>query len=184
MASATLTIASKNYGSWSLRGWLLCKIAGLDFEEQSVASDDPSTRAELLLHIARFRSNNRVRYQSALPELPGHYVPPTIIELDDINELHEEIFGPILHVVSFKADRFDDVIEEVQGFFDVHRSLGTWPGGIHVELTGDDVTECVGGGEERVGPAEPVSACPCHVAVSAGRRSGRSTAWWSNTWWV
>jgi glutathione S-transferase len=49
MATATLTIASKNYGSWSLRGWLLCKLAGLDFEERSVASDDPSTRAELLL---------------------------------------------------------------------------------------------------------------------------------------
>ncbi len=49
MATAALTIASKNYGSWSLRGWLLCKLAGLDFDEQSVASDDPSTRAELLL---------------------------------------------------------------------------------------------------------------------------------------
>jgi len=47
----------------------------------------------------------------------------------------------------YKTRRFDDVIEEVQGFFDVHRSLGSWPGGIHVELTGDDVTECVGGGE-------------------------------------
>ncbi len=47
----------------------------------------------------------------------------------------------------YKTRRFDDVIEEVQGFFDVHRSLGTWPGGIHVELTGDDVTECVGGGD-------------------------------------
>jgi len=47
----------------------------------------------------------------------------------------------------YKTRRFDDVIEEVQGFFDVHRSLGTWPGGVHVELTGDDVTECVGGGE-------------------------------------
>ena len=49
MAKATLTIASKNYGSWSLRGWLLCRMAGLDFEEQVVDSDDPSTRAELLL---------------------------------------------------------------------------------------------------------------------------------------
>src|SRR5215468_5377386 len=49
MAKAALTIASKNYGSWSLRGWLLCKLAGLDFEEEVVASDDPSTRAELLL---------------------------------------------------------------------------------------------------------------------------------------
>ncbi|KQP66728.1 MULTISPECIES: class II 3-deoxy-7-phosphoheptulonate synthase [Nocardioides] len=48
----------------------------------------------------------------------------------------------------YKTRRFDDVIDEVQGFFDVHRSLGTWPGGVHVELTGDDVTECVGGGEE------------------------------------
>src|ERR1700687_6477493 len=49
MVKAALTIASKNYGSWSLRGWLLCKMAGLDFDEQAVASDDPSTRAELLL---------------------------------------------------------------------------------------------------------------------------------------
>ncbi len=48
----------------------------------------------------------------------------------------------------YKTRAFDDVIEEVQGFFDVHRSVGTWPGGLHVELTGDDVTECVGGGEE------------------------------------
>jgi glutathione S-transferase len=49
MSKATLTIASKNYGSWSLRGWLLCKMAGIDFEEKSVSTDDPSTRAELLL---------------------------------------------------------------------------------------------------------------------------------------
>ncbi|QWC86746.1 3-deoxy-7-phosphoheptulonate synthase class II [Nocardioidaceae bacterium] len=47
----------------------------------------------------------------------------------------------------YKTRSFDDVLEEVQGFFDVHRELGTWPGGLHVELTGDDVTECVGGGE-------------------------------------
>jgi 3-deoxy-7-phosphoheptulonate synthase len=36
----------------------------------------------------------------------------------------------------------------VRGFFEVHRALGSWPGGLHVELTGDDVTECVGGGED------------------------------------
>jgi 3-deoxy-7-phosphoheptulonate synthase len=47
----------------------------------------------------------------------------------------------------FKTRRFDDVIEEVRGFFEVHDSLGTWPGGLHVELTGGDVTECIGGGE-------------------------------------
>jgi 3-deoxy-7-phosphoheptulonate synthase len=46
-----------------------------------------------------------------------------------------------------KTRRFDDVLDEVRGFFEVHRALGTHPGGIHMELTGDDVTECVGGGE-------------------------------------
>ncbi len=45
----------------------------------------------------------------------------------------------------FKTRALADVIDEVQGFFDVHAELGTWPGGLHVELTGDDVTECVGG---------------------------------------
>ncbi len=45
----------------------------------------------------------------------------------------------------FKTRSFADVAEEVNGFFDVHSQLGTWPGGLHVELTGDDVTECVGG---------------------------------------
>ena len=49
MAKAVLTISSKNYSSWSLRGWLLCKMAGLEFEEEVLSSDDPSTRAELLL---------------------------------------------------------------------------------------------------------------------------------------
>ncbi len=46
-----------------------------------------------------------------------------------------------------KTRSFDDVADEVQGFFEVHKALGTVPGGIHVELTGDDVTECVGGTE-------------------------------------
>ncbi|HUO54170.1 MAG TPA: glutathione S-transferase family protein [Rhodoblastus sp.] len=49
MAKAILTISSKNYSSWSLRGWLLCKIAGLDFEESRLSVDDPDARAELLL---------------------------------------------------------------------------------------------------------------------------------------
>ena len=48
----------------------------------------------------------------------------------------------------YKTRRFDDVLDEVRGFFEVHHSLGTHPGGIHIELTGDDVTECVGGGDE------------------------------------
>lgn len=51
----SLTIASRNYGSWSLRGWLLCRLAGLDFDEKLMQSDDPDTRAELLLIAPSFR---------------------------------------------------------------------------------------------------------------------------------
>ncbi len=47
-----------------------------------------------------------------------------------------------------KTRRLDHVLDEVTGFFEVHRALGTHPGGIHVEFTGDDVTECIGGGHE------------------------------------
>lgn len=46
---ATLTISSKNYSSWSLRGWLLCRMAGLAFDEERVPVDDPAAKAELLL---------------------------------------------------------------------------------------------------------------------------------------
>ena len=48
----------------------------------------------------------------------------------------------------YKTRKFDDVMDEVRGFFEVHKKLGTHPGGIHIELTGDDVTECVGGGDQ------------------------------------
>ena len=49
MAEAKLTISSKNYSSWSLRGWLMTKMSGLDFEEEIIPPTDPSMRAELLL---------------------------------------------------------------------------------------------------------------------------------------
>jgi 3-deoxy-7-phosphoheptulonate synthase len=47
----------------------------------------------------------------------------------------------------YKTRNFDDVIDEVRGFFEVHHSLGTVPGGLHVEMTGDDVAECLGGAD-------------------------------------
>jgi len=49
-----------------------------------------------------------------------------------------------------KTRRFDDIVAEIRGFFAAHREVGTWPGGVHVELTGDDVTECLGGVEDIV----------------------------------
>jgi 3-deoxy-7-phosphoheptulonate synthase len=48
----------------------------------------------------------------------------------------------------YKTRRFDDIVDEVKGFFEAHRAAGTYPGGIHIELTGDDVTECLGGSEQ------------------------------------
>ncbi len=59
-----------------------------------------------------------------------------------------------MHGNTFKNDagvktrHFDDVFAEIAGYFDVHRGLGTWPGGIHIELTGENVTECLGGPDE------------------------------------
>jgi 3-deoxy-7-phosphoheptulonate synthase len=47
-----------------------------------------------------------------------------------------------------KTRRFGDIVSELREWFAVHRALGSWPGGLHVELTGDDVTECLGGAEE------------------------------------
>lgn len=47
----------------------------------------------------------------------------------------------------YKTRVYDDVLDEVIGFFEVHKALGTHPGGLHIELTGDDVTECIGGTE-------------------------------------
>ncbi|MEN3952855.1 glutathione S-transferase family protein [Iodidimonas sp. SYSU 1G8] len=55
MSKATLTISSKNYSSWSLRGWLLAKMGGLEFKEEILPADDPSTRAELLLLSPSFQ---------------------------------------------------------------------------------------------------------------------------------
>ncbi len=74
-------------------------------------------------------------------------------ELWTCDPMHGNTF---VTVNGHKTRRFEDVSAEVAGFFDVHRGLGTWPGGLHVELTGDDVTECLGGGS-RLGEADLTS---------------------------
>jgi glutathione S-transferase len=82
MAKATLTISSKNYSSWSLRGWLLCRMAGLDFAEKVLPSDDPSTRAELLLLSPSFLV--------PLLEHDGARVWDTLAIAEYLNELKPE----------------------------------------------------------------------------------------------
>ncbi|WP_416210822.1 class II 3-deoxy-7-phosphoheptulonate synthase [Frankia sp. Cr2] len=65
----------------------------------------------------------------------------------------DPMHGNTRDVNGVKTRHFDDVLDEVFGFFEVHRSLGTHPGGVHIELTGDNVTECLGGGEQ-IGEAD------------------------------
>ena len=58
--------------------------------------------------------------------------------------MHGNTFG---HSSGLKTRRFDDVMRELRGFVGVCHAAGVWPGGVHVELTGEDVTECLGGGD-------------------------------------
>ncbi len=74
----------------------------------------------------------------------------------------------------YKTREFDDVIDEVRGFFEVHRALGTWPGGVHVELTGDDVTECVGGGASCRPRTCRTATSRCATRASTGPRASSS----------
>lgn len=61
----------------------------------------------------------------------------------------------VLTRTGYKTRHFDRIVDEVRGFFEVHRALGTHPGGLHVELTGDDVTECLGGAQHIAVPDLP-----------------------------
>jgi 3-deoxy-7-phosphoheptulonate synthase len=95
-----------------------------------------------LTFITRFGAK---RIRDGLPELVEKVTAAGV----QVSWVCDPMHGNTFEASSgYKTRRFDDVIDEVQGFFDVHRALGTWPGGLHVELTGDDVTECVGGGED------------------------------------
>jgi 3-deoxy-7-phosphoheptulonate synthase len=102
---------------------------------------NPDNTAGRLTFITRFGAG---KIRDGLPHLVEKVTAAGINVAWVCDPMHGNTFEASS---GYKTRRFDDVIEEVQGFFDVHRSLGTWPGGVHVELTGDDVTECVGGGE-------------------------------------
>jgi 3-deoxy-7-phosphoheptulonate synthase len=103
---------------------------------------NPDNEAGRLTFITRFGAG---RIRDGLPSLVEKVTAAGLQVAWVCDPMHGNTFEASS---GYKTRRFDDVIEEVQGFFDVHHELGTWPGGVHVELTGDDVTECVGGGEE------------------------------------
>ena len=102
---------------------------------------NPDNEAGRLTFITRMGAR---RVRDALPELVEKVTAAGLQVAWVCDPMHGNTFEA---TSGYKTRRFEDVIEEVKGFFDVHRALGTWPGGVHIELTGDDVTECVGGGE-------------------------------------
>jgi 3-deoxy-7-phosphoheptulonate synthase len=103
---------------------------------------NPTNEAGRLTFITRFGAG---KIRDGLPPL----VEKVTAEGVNVTWVTDPMHGNTFEAsTGYKTRRFDDVIDEVQGFFDVHRALGTVPGGMMVEMTGDDVTEIVGGGEE------------------------------------
>jgi len=103
---------------------------------------DPHNRPGRLTLVSRL-GNNKVR--DLLPPIiekvqaAGHQV---IWQCDPMHgNTYESSTG-------YKPRHFDRIVDEMQGFFEVHRALGTHPGGIHVEITGENVTECLGGAQD------------------------------------
>ncbi|MFL6129869.1 MAG: class II 3-deoxy-7-phosphoheptulonate synthase [Mycobacteriales bacterium] len=95
------------------------------------------------------RMGNR-RVLDALPPVIEKVVAtgrPVVWQCDPMHGNTEESAS------GYKTRHFERIVDEVRGFFEVHRALGTHPGGIHVELTGEDVTECLGGAQE-IGDAD------------------------------
>jgi 3-deoxy-7-phosphoheptulonate synthase len=102
---------------------------------------DPDREPGRLTFITRMGAG---KVRDALPPLleaiKGHEATPLWVS----DPMHG---NGLTTSTGYKTRRFDDVVDEVKGFFEAHRAAGTHPGGIHIELTGDDVTECLGGSE-------------------------------------
>ena len=105
---------------------------------------DPHRLPGRLTFITRMGSG---RVRDALPALVEKVRAEGIVVTWVCDPMHG---NTVTTPSGYKTRHFDDVIDEVRGFFEVHHALGTYPGGVHVELTGDDVTECLGGAYDLV----------------------------------
>jgi 3-deoxy-7-phosphoheptulonate synthase len=114
----------------------------VDTVKQLIEKLDPNREPGRLTFITRMGAS---KIREALPPLLE------VVKASDANPLWitDPMHGNgITTPNGYKSRRFDDVVDEVKGFFEAHRAVGTFPGGVHVELTGDDVTECLGGSEQ------------------------------------
>ena len=102
---------------------------------------DPNREPGRLTFITRMGAG---KVRDALPPLLEAIKASEAVPLWITDPMHG---NGVTTPTGYKTRRFDDVVDEVRGFFEAHRAVGTHPGGVHVELTGDDVTECLGGSE-------------------------------------
>jgi 3-deoxy-7-phosphoheptulonate synthase len=102
---------------------------------------DPDDEPGRLTFVTRL-GNDRVR--DLLPPLVSAVTEAGRTPVWACDPMHG---NTVESTTGYKTRHFDRILDEVAGFFEVHRALGTWPGGVHVELTGEDVTECLGGAE-------------------------------------
>ncbi|MEV7648428.1 class II 3-deoxy-7-phosphoheptulonate synthase [Arthrobacter sp. NPDC089319] len=102
---------------------------------------DPEREPGRLTFITRMGAGN---IRQKLPELVKRVTESGAKVLWVTDPMHG---NTVTSPNGYKTRNFDDVIDEVRGFFDVHHELGTFPGGLHVEMTGDDVAECLGGAD-------------------------------------
>jgi len=109
--------------------------------EQLIDKLDPDREPGRLTFIARMGAG---KVRDALPPLLEHVKSLDANPLWITDPMHG---NGVTTPTGYKTRRFDDIVDEVRGFFEAHRAVGTHPGGLHVELTGDDVTECLGGSE-------------------------------------
>ena len=101
---------------------------------------DPNREPGRLTFITRMGAG---KIREALPALVDGVTKSGAQVLWVCDPMHGNTFESS---TGYKTRQFEDVMDEVKGFFEVHKALGTFPGGVHIELTGDDVTECLGGG--------------------------------------
>ena len=123
-----------------------CKIGPSTTPEEVVALCerlDPDRLPGRLVLISRMGADKVTELLPPLLEAVRDSEHPVVWECDPMH-------GNTFTANGRKTRHFDDVLAEIAGFFDAHDQVGTWPGGVHVELTGDDVTECLGGSEEIV----------------------------------
>lgn len=112
-----------------------------DVLEELVDRLDPDREPGRLTFITRMGAG---RIRDALPPLLEAAKGFESLPLWVTDPMHG---NGITTPTGYKTRRFDEIVDEVRGFFETHRAAGTFPGGIHIELTGDDVTECLGGSE-------------------------------------